>query len=159
VALMLKPGDGVEGVIFTQFPPSGIIPGSNPDEQSTYNKARAAGVVAWNNIAKKMTTYFPGQVMYLPVADSILLNGHFSAWLPPVGQPHAPSADWTRVRKLDNVHLCPEGSARYADAILADMTTIFGLAPASSTWSQGSWVSDPDFNTPAGACPDDHPPG
>jgi peptidoglycan/LPS O-acetylase OafA/YrhL len=159
VALMLTPGNGVEGVIFTQFPPSGIIPGSNPNEQSAYNRARAAGVAAWNTIAKKMTTYFPGQVMYLPLADSILLDGRFSAWLPPVGQPHAPAADWIRVRKLDNVHLCPEGSARYADALLTDMTTLFGLAPATSNWSQGAWVSDPNFNNPPGACPDDHPPG
>jgi hypothetical protein len=25
-------------------------------------------------------------------------------------------------------------------------------------WSQGSWTSDPNFNNPPGACPDDHPP-
>ena len=32
------------------------------------------------------------------------------------------TGEWIRVRKLDNVHLCPEGSARYADALLSDMT-------------------------------------
>ena len=63
------------------------------------------------------------------------------------------------MRKLDNVHLCPEGSARYADALLADMTAVFRLAPATGDWSQGSWTSDPDFNNPPGACPDDHPSG
>ena len=63
------------------------------------------------------------------------------------------------MRKLDNVHLCPEGSARYADALLADMTAVFGLAPAAGDWSQGSWTRDPNFNDPPGACPDDHPPG
>jgi peptidoglycan/LPS O-acetylase OafA/YrhL len=159
VATMLTPGDGVEGVIFTQFPQSGEIPASSGATQAAYNSARAAGVVAWNNIARSMTKDFPGQVMYLPLADSVLLGGRYSAWLPPEGDPHAPSAQWTRVRKLDKVHLCPEGSARYADALLSDMTRLFALAPAAGDWSQGAWTSDPDFNDPPGACPDDHPPG
>jgi peptidoglycan/LPS O-acetylase OafA/YrhL len=159
VKVMLTPGNGVEGVVFTQFPPSGIIPGSNPPETAAYNKARNEGVTAWNNIAEEMTRYFPGRVMYLPLASSILLDGHFSTWLPPVGHPNAPADQWIRVRKLDNVHLCPEGSARYAEALLTDMTALFHLAPATSTWPQGAWVSDPNFNNPPGACPDDHPPG
>ena len=158
VATMLAPGNGVEGVIFTEFPQSGAIPASNPAGQDAYNKERRDGVIAWNAIAEKMTAYFPGRVMYFPLADSILLNGKVSAWLPPEGDPHAPSDQWIRVRKLDNVHLCPEGSARYADALLADMTAVFGLAPAVGDWSQGSWTRDPDFNNPPGACPDDHPP-
>ena len=124
-----------------------------------YNAERWAGIIAWNNIAKKMTKAFPGQVMYFPLADSVLLHGRYSAWLPPEGDPHAPKSAWLRVRKLDKVHLCPEGSARYAAALLADMTQAFGLAPATGDWSQGSWTSDPDFNNPPGACPDDHPPG
>jgi peptidoglycan/LPS O-acetylase OafA/YrhL len=159
VSTMLTPGDGVEGVIFTQFPESGIIPASNPSEQADYNRQRWQGVIAWNNIAEKMTTLFPGKVMYLPVADSLMLHGAVSAWLPPESNPRAPADQWIRVRKLDDVHLCPEGSARYADAVLSDMTNVFHLAPAANDWSQGSWVADPDFNNPPGACPDDHPPG
>ncbi len=92
------------------------------------------------------------------VAGSVLLDGKVSPWLPPEGDPHAPSDQWIRVRKLDDVHLCPEGSARYADALLSDMTSVFALSPAAGDWSQGSWTSDPDFNNPPGACPDDHPP-
>ena len=77
-----------------------------------------------------MTSYFPGRVMYFPLAGSVLLRRQdYSAWLPPEGDPHAPTSEWIRVRKLDNVHLCPEGSARYADALLADMTAVFRLAP------------------------------
>jgi peptidoglycan/LPS O-acetylase OafA/YrhL len=153
----LTPGNGVDGVIFTQFPPSGVIPAENPANQVVYNKARAAGNRAWNVIAAAMPASFPGRVMYLPLADSILLDGRFSSWLPPIGQPHAPTGQWTRVRKLDNVHLCPEGSARYADALLSDLTAIFGLTPAGD-WIDGSWTTNPDFNDPPGACPDDHPP-
>jgi peptidoglycan/LPS O-acetylase OafA/YrhL len=160
VATMLSPGNGVEGVIFTQFPESGVLAAPNPADQAAYNKERWDGVIAWNDIAEKMTSYFPGRVMYFPLASSIMLDGtKYSAWLPPEGDPRAPSGQWTRVRKLDNVHLCPEGSARYADALLTDMTSVFTLSPAAVDWSQGSWTSDPDFNDPPGACPDDHPPG
>jgi peptidoglycan/LPS O-acetylase OafA/YrhL len=158
VAVMLAQ-PGVDGVIFTEFPPSGQIPAANPADQVAYDKARAAGNRDWNAIAATMPSYFPGRVMYLPVASSVLLDGTFSSWLPPVGQPNAPTADWIRVRKVDNVHLCPEGSARYAEALLSDLTQLFGLAPASTGWTQGAWTSDPNFNTPPGACPDDHPPG
>ena len=159
VATMLTPGNGVDGVIFTEFPQSGPIPESNPANQAADDKERRDGVVAWNAIAAKMPSYFPGRVMYLPLASSVLLRGHYSAWLPPEGEPGAPSQDWIRVRKIDRVHLCPEGSARYGDALLTDMTAVFGLTPAAGDWSQGSWTSDPDFNDPPGACPDDHPPG
>ena len=112
VATMLAPGNGVEGVIFGEFPSRALSPVSNPAGQAAYNKERRDGVVAWNAIAEKMTAYFPGRVMYFPLADSIMLNGKVSAWLPPEGEPHAPSDELRiRVRKLDNVHLCPEGSA------------------------------------------------
>jgi hypothetical protein len=159
VSTMLTPGNGVEGVIFTQFPQSGDLAAASPADTASYNKERHAGVIAWNDIAEKMTSDFPGRVMYFPLADSVMLHGTYSAWLPPEGDPRAPSDQWIRVRKLDNVHLCPEGSARYAAALLADMTAVFRLAPATGDWSQGSWTSDPDFNNPPGACPDDHPPG
>ncbi len=159
VATMLAPGDGVEGVIFTQFPQSGVLAAPSPAQQASYNAERRAGLNAWNAIAEKMTTYYPGRVMYFPLAGSLALDGKYSAWLPPEGDPHAPPDQWIRVRKLDNVHLCPEGSARYADALLADLTAVFGLAPAQADWSQGSWTSAPNFNDPPGACPDDHPPG
>lgn len=159
VSTMLAPGNGVEGVIFTQFPKEGVTPAPNPADQAAYTRERRMGIEAWNAIAEKMTTYFPGRVMYFPVGDSILLNGKVSAWLPPEGAPHSPPSEWIRVRKLDNVHLCPEGSARYADALLIDMTRVLGLTPAAGDWSQGAWTSDPNFNDPPGACPDDHPPG
>ena len=39
------------------------------------------------------------------------------------------------------------------------MTSVFHLAPAAVDWSQGAWVTNPAFNNPPGACPDDHPSG
>ena len=111
VNVMLAPGDGVDGVIFTQFPESGIISAPEPSQQASYNKERWDGVIAWNNIADRMTKDFRGRVMYLPVASSLMLDGKYSAWLPPEGEPRAASDQWIRVRKVDNVHFCPEGSA------------------------------------------------
>jgi len=109
-ATLLTPGNGVEGVIFTEFPKSGIIEGSTPAVTAAYNAARRQGLEAWNTIAAKMPQYFPGRVMYLPLADSLTMHGKYSAWLPPEGAPAAPAARWIRVRKLDNVHLCPEAA-------------------------------------------------
>ncbi len=158
LSTLLTPGDGVEGVIFLQFPQSsGELQAPTPSEQASYDKERWEGDIAWNDIAKHMTMLFPGRVMYFPIAGSLTLQGKFSAWLPPENDPTAPKDAWIRVRKLDNVHLCPEGSARYADALLADMTSVFRLPPAAGDWSQGAWVTAPDFNNPPGACPDDHP--
>jgi peptidoglycan/LPS O-acetylase OafA/YrhL len=158
VSLMLTPGDGVEGVIFTEFPPSGPLVGTNPGNRAGSSRLREAGVSAWNAIAAEMPRLYPGKVMYFPLAGSILLHGRFSAWLPPEDDPHAPSDQWTRVRRLDDVHLCPEGSARYANAVLADLTAVFRLPPVGTTWAQGSWSTNPNFNDPPGDCPNDHPP-
>jgi peptidoglycan/LPS O-acetylase OafA/YrhL len=158
VSTMLTPGNGVEGVILTEFPqPGEVAPTSQAKAIS--EKERQAGVTAWNAIAAKMPSYFPGQVMYFPLGSSLLVDGKYSAWLPPEGDPHAPSSEWLRARKLDNVHLCPEGAARYANALLADMTALFLLPPAEGNWVQGAWTTDPDYNDPPGTCPDDHPPG
>ena len=160
VATMLTPGNGVEGVIFTQFPESGVLAVVQPGRPGGLQQGALGRRHRLERHRREDDRYFPGRVMYFPLASSVMLDGtKYSAWLPPEGDPHAPSDQWIRVRKLDNVHLCPEGSARYADALLTDMTSVFGLATAAGDWSQGSWTSDPNFNNPPGACPDDHPPG
>jgi peptidoglycan/LPS O-acetylase OafA/YrhL len=158
VASMLAPGDGVEGVIFTQWPEPGRPPPNvDPSESSNY-QLRVQGNIAWNRIAESMTRQFPGRVMYLPVGASLLWHGKFATWLPPGNDPHTPLDEWVRVRHLDNKHLCPEGAARYSEAVMTDLTALFKLTPAGNVWEQGSWTTNPDYNTPPGSCPDDHPP-
>jgi peptidoglycan/LPS O-acetylase OafA/YrhL len=157
VDIMLAPGDGVSGVIFTQFPIAGDVKVPDSSQQARDDKVRTEGTNAWNAIAARMATDYPGRVMFLPVASSLLLDGHYSTWLPPLGDPHAPRKEWIRVRKLDTVHLCPEGAARYAQATLTDLSAILTLPAATPSWTQGAWTTDPDFNDPPGACPDDHP--
>ncbi len=154
---LLAPGDGVDGVMLLEFPPIGVVADATP-AVLTHDKLEAEGSAAWDAVAERMPAIFPGKVMYLPWAGSILLDGHYSTWLPPLGDPGAPKAEWVRVRKLDDTHLCPQGSARLGLAVADDLKMLVGLAPPRGRWYDGSWTTNPEFNSPAGACPDDHPP-
>jgi peptidoglycan/LPS O-acetylase OafA/YrhL len=158
VRLMLGPG-GASGIVFLQFPTTGPVTGSTPASRAAMDTERTAGEAAWDRVARSLTAVFPGRVMYLPVASSVLLHGKFSAWLPPIDDPGAGANQWVRVRTVDNVHLCPAGAARYADAVLADVTAAFALPPAAATWPEGRWTADRRYDTPPGSCPADHPPG
>jgi len=154
---VLAPGDGVDGVMLLEFPPWGPVADPTPSKLAS-ERIGAMGRVAWNRIASEMPSVFPGRVMYLPVADSILFNGQYSTWLPPLGDPSAPKDQWVRVRKLDKTHMCPQGSARLGIAIDADLRMIVGLAPPEPPlWFTGPWTTNPQFNEPTGACPHDHP--
>jgi len=139
---------GVSGIIFLQFPPG------TAEKMSTL-----AGINAWYKVVESMPSVFPGRVMYLPVGTSLLWHGHFTAWLPPANDPHAPLSRWVRVRMIDEVHMCPAGVVWYSDAVLADLTALFGLPAASPAWWRGSWTRNARYNSPPGACPADHPPG
>jgi peptidoglycan/LPS O-acetylase OafA/YrhL len=160
ITAMLNPGGGVHpsGIIFTQFPPTGPVLANTKAEANAAEALRRRGELAWQRIVASMPAKFPGQVMYLPLAGSLLLDGKYTNWLPPANNPGAPKAEWDRVRKIDAVHLCQAGVVRYADALLADMTSLFHLPRSTNRWSEGSWVNDPVFNDPPGACPDDKPP-
>ncbi len=153
----MAPGDGVAGVVFTQFPPTGPVLAQTQAQAIASDAQRAAGQRAWDQIVRSLPAAFPGRVMYLPVAPSVLLDGKFTTWLPPSTDPDAPRDQWVRVRMIDDVHLCPAGAVRYADAVLADLTPLFHLAPARAGWWDQTWVNDPRYNTPPGSCPDDHP--
>jgi peptidoglycan/LPS O-acetylase OafA/YrhL len=158
--LMLTPGNGVKGVVFLQYPPSGPVLAATKAAARTQTRQRTAGQVAWQRIVERLPAQRPGQVLYLPVGPSILLHGTtFSPWLPPTDDPSAPARSWVRVRMVDDVHLCPPGVTRYADAVLTDLTGLFHLPAATPGWWDGAWIRSDRYNTPAGSCPDDHPPG
>jgi peptidoglycan/LPS O-acetylase OafA/YrhL len=159
VRTLLTPGNGVSGVIFTQFPLSGPYSNEPLPKRLVDDRQRTEDRDAWQKVISSLPTTMPGRVMYLPVGASILLDGRFSSWLPPGDAATTPKDQWVRIRMVDNVHLCPAGAVRYADAILADLTTLFHLAPPHQGWWSEAWTSDPRYNTPAGSCPDDHPPG
>ena len=162
VRVVLAPGDGVEGLVFQQFPtPGPVIGDASAAETKSDSATRAAGVAAWNRVAASMVKVFPGKVMYFPVGASVERHGRFTTWLPPAARPKAPAASWLRVRMVDNVHLCPAGAARYTDALLADLRALYRLPAPSPTWTAGSWADDPRFTHSNGLsstpCPADHP--
>ncbi|MFZ0668373.1 MAG: acyltransferase family protein [Acidimicrobiales bacterium] len=152
IETVLAPGDGVDGLVFQEFPQYGVTFSPSNVEELTKGKD------AWNSLAASMPALFPGRVMYLPVASAVELNGQFSDWLPPENDPQAPRSSWVRVRMIDGVHFCPAGAARYAAAVLSDLTILFHLPAPSSDWWEGSWTNNKAlYNTPPGNCPDDHP--
>ena len=55
--------------------------------------------------------------------------------------------DGRLLRKPDGWHLCPDGAAAVAHAVLAHL----GLD--TEGWDQGSWRRDPRYEDPPGACP------
>ena len=63
------------------------------------------------------------------------------------------AAQWLRVRKLDNVHLCPEGSARYADAAAGRHDG--GLPSGPRQWElvPGGLDDGPELQQPARGVP------
>ena len=162
VNILLTPGDGVDGVVFQQFPVMGpVISIVNPEQAHAKSAANSAGVKEWNLLVSELPSVFPGKVMYLPIGPAVELDGGFSQWLPPPGEKIAPKPDWVRVRMEDNLHFCPAGAARYADALLTDMTLLFRLHDAGADWSTASWTHDPRYYTntalAGNPCPDDHP--
>ena len=57
------------------------------------------------------------------------------------------------LRKPEGWHLCQEGAARLAQAIL-DAAVDIGLSPpAAVPWKDGAWNSAANFDDPPGACP------
>ncbi|HXQ58723.1 MAG TPA: acyltransferase [Acidimicrobiales bacterium] len=163
VRVVLAPGDGVEGLVFQQFPTPGPVLGDPSATQTAADTAKLVdGVRAWNAAAASMVKLFPGRVMYFPVGSAVELAGHFTEWLPSNGKTTQPKADWVRVRMLDDTHLCPAGATLYTDALLADLTSLYQLPPPAASWSTGSWTDDPRFSHWFGLsstpCPDDHPP-
>jgi len=159
VRLMLAPGNGVSGVIFAQYPLLGPVETKSRTLRRSQNATRTTSQLAWQHIVRSLPAVFPGEVMYLPVGSSVLRNGAFTFWLPPAADPRARPSQWVRVRMTDDVHMCPAGVVRYASALLADLTTMYHLAPASPGWQSGSWTLDSRYQDPRGSCPDDHPPG
>ncbi len=153
ITAMLAPGNGVDGIAFVQFPRvAGLDAIIDPVVRNNVATLQARYTRAWTSMVKTLPEEYPGQVTYLPVASSLDLDGHYSAWLPTV------SGGWIRARKTDNTHLCPAGAAVLGAAITQQLRPMFGLAPPAPGWINSSWTSDAyRYDTPAGTCPNDQP--
>lgn len=80
---------------------------------------------------------YPGVVDYLDISPALTA--------PDGTTPRV--LDGRLLRKPDGWHLCPDGAAAVAHAVLAHL----GLDTAG--WEHGSWRRDPRYDDPPGACP------
>jgi hypothetical protein len=85
-------------------------------------------------------------VWFVDSDDWISDHGRFVSYLPGPSGPE-------RVRKVDNTHVCPAGSARLGEGLLTFLTPRYQLAPPDPAWRAGSWALEPRFDDPHGACP------
>jgi hypothetical protein len=88
----------------------------------------------------------PGQVSFLDLDPAISPGGRFVSHL---DGPDGPE----RIRKEDNVHFCPAGSARVGQAVLDAVGSSWALPAPAPTWRSGDWALDHRFDDPPGACP------
>lgn len=150
---ILAPGNGVELVVLLQFPQVGPNPYVlDPLTQASAWTAQNARQVIWNDIASEAVRFFPGQALYLPTDQLFAPGDRYFTWN------RTASGAWIRARKLDDTHMCPYGAAELGSLVVDDLTPVLGLQAMAPDWELGSWVHDPNFNDPPGACPDDQPP-
>jgi peptidoglycan/LPS O-acetylase OafA/YrhL len=83
---------------------------------------------------------------FVPSDEWVAPEGTFTSYL---DGPSGPE----RVRKVDNAHICPAGSARFGEGLLAFLTPRYRLATPDPAWRSGAWALEPRFNDPPGACP------
>jgi len=152
VQTFLQPGNGVDGLMLLEFPKAGSIPADvHSDQRIAAAQAQEVRRQVWNAVAQGIVTLWPGKMMFLAVASSLEVNGHFTTWLPTV-------EGWVRARTTDNTHICPAGAAAYAGAVLSQLTPVFHLPSPAPSWWSGSWTKDRRYDYPPGACPADQPP-
>ncbi len=153
VAAQLAPPDGVGLVVLLQFPqqgPTDSITDASARQEAWLKQTEATD--AWDDAARQVVAQFPGRAEYLTTEQLFAPDGRFLTWM------RTPSGTWVRARKLDNTHMCPYGAAQFGALVTEELTPLLGLAPPKPGWEFGSWTSDPRYNDPPGACPDDQPP-
>jgi peptidoglycan/LPS O-acetylase OafA/YrhL len=109
---------------------------------------KTVGDAQVDEIIASLPDLHPGVVFSPDVTDSLLLpDGTY-------GRSSTDDAGRTiYLRKPEGWHLCQEGAARLAQAIL-DASVDLGLSPpAAAPWKDGSWNSAANFDDPPGACP------
>lgn len=93
-------------------------------------------------LAKQLAQARPHDVVVL---DSLSFWGQFAYDIEGDGIPD---------RKPDGTHLCPQGAAKYANWLTAQLAEYFdGIDPAPpADWASGPWTTDQRYDNPLGAC-------
>ncbi len=153
IAAQLAPPDGVSLVVLLQFPTRGpniSITDAAAQQQAWLQTTEA--IDAWDDAARVAVAAFPGRAVYLTTDQLFAPHGMFLTWM------QTAQGTWVRARKLDNTHMCPYGAAEFGALVTQELTPILHLAPPQPGWEFGPWTTDPRYNDPPGACPDDQPP-
>lgn len=151
----LAPGNGVRLVALVQFPPVGpnpFVPGAIPRLDHWIEVT--AEQEAWDRIARSMTSVFPGRVVYLSTAQVFAPGGRFVTWAHTAG-------GWTRVRQVDNTHLCAFGAVEFGRSVVDELRSVLGLPAPTPGWQSGPWTADQRYQAGPfgpGACPANQPP-
>lgn len=98
-----------------------------------------------NRLFAEQVTNVAGRVVYLDSEPIVAPSGRATLT---IDGPEGP----LRVRKVDLHHFCPDGSARYARAILALLTAIDIPTPPDAAWLVQIWRLSERYNDPAGVC-------
>ena len=150
---ILTPGNGVDLVVLLQFPQLGPNPYvTNPVAQQAAWAGQNASQVIWNDLARQAVQFFPGHAMYLETDRLFAPGDRYFTW------DRSPTGGWLRARKIDDLHVCPYGAALFGSLVVNDLTPVLDLPPMAPGWELGSWVHEPNYNDPPGACPADQPP-
>ena len=168
IGLLTEVGDylkshGVHGFFIEGYPlkhtsQAATLPPSAINYLNLLAKNRAA---AWQSAVRHYVAANPGFAAFLPIDQSVLINGATAFWMAPPRHPHVARSTWDRVRFIDGSHLCTVGVVRFSAALAQDLVTLLHSSPPDRRWWLGSWVNHPFPNAYAselqGMCPLDHP--
>ncbi|HET9601043.1 MAG TPA: acyltransferase family protein [Acidimicrobiales bacterium] len=98
-----------------------------------------------NELFAGLPALFPGQVTYLDPDPVVAPSGQPTLAVPvPGGE--------LRVRKVDLSHYCPDGAARFGQALI-DLLAVTAAVPAPATdWYAGRWREEGRYDNPPGSC-------
>jgi peptidoglycan/LPS O-acetylase OafA/YrhL len=98
-----------------------------------------------NGLFARLPDAFPGQVTYLDPDPVVAPSGEATRSIAvPGGE--------LRVRKPDLSHFCPDGAARFGQALVELLAVSAAVPPPTAPWYAGPWRQDPRYDDPPGAC-------
>ena len=98
-----------------------------------------------NDVFAGLPAVFPGRVTYLDPDPLVAPDGVPRLTIPvPGGE--------LRVRKIDLGHYCPDGAARFGQAMVEIVGVAARVPPPTAPWYAGPWRQDDRYDDPPGAC-------
>ena len=99
-----------------------------------------------NDVFASVTAEFPGHALYIDPDPIVAPDGVARLTIDGPGGP-------LRVRKNDLAHYCPDGSARFGEAVTQLLGPLAGVpTPDPAAWELGSWRTESRYDDPRGIC-------